>query len=141
MISFKDFILEFAYTQSFSLDKIEEQISPLTQHIFKIWLMPKSRDKNHWENEIAAILVKIDRFCNVKNNKRISAKTLNAKIAAELTDKSLTQDLNLVLRKYKLEKPENEEWLFELIRQFYKDLTQGLEQNLDTELFLLKIVK
>jgi hypothetical protein len=45
-------LLEMASERNYKLSKIESKNNTINEHIFKYYLMPNSRDRNHWLCEI-----------------------------------------------------------------------------------------
>lgn len=51
-MKFSQYILTEKYELKKGVEIIEGQIFQLAKHILKVWLIPVSRDYNHWINEI-----------------------------------------------------------------------------------------
>lgn len=92
---------EMPYNQSKGLEKIEDQTLQLTRHILKVWLMPKSRDFNHWITEIRNYLDLMDLGANVKTKRgRISHNALTKEYKNTVTEQRIKNALSYINSSY-----------------------------------------
>lgn len=64
-------IYEMALHRSEALKRIGDIDFMLAEHIFKILLLPDSRDQNHWRGEVKGALRKIRKLTKTKENKML----------------------------------------------------------------------
>ena len=102
-MGFADFILEMAYRKQASIEKIEDQISPLSQHIVKCWAMNDSESLEHWKREIRNIVNTMDSAANVKTKfGRLRAKEMFKEYAWHVSEKTLQNLLKKVEADYNI---------------------------------------
>lgn len=107
------------YYQSKGLEKIEDQIPQLTLHILKVWLMPDSRDYEHWIDEIANFLVIMDSGANVKTRRgRLSHNTIVKEYKALITEQRVKNAFNRINRSYEKSFKYNVKY-YNAVKKFY----------------------
>jgi hypothetical protein len=143
-LRFKDFVLEFAYESDKAIEKIEDLLPQLSLHILKIWLMPKSRDYDHWVKEVENWLNQISRFSRIKADSKIISKAKFQKEFGEYFDESEIENDLYLLRNYKFEKDIAPNVLSQKLQEFFEYLWDSISSkkfNLKKTMEFIKEVK
>lgn len=63
-------LFEMVLSRNSAWEKIENKSETINEHLFKVYLMPNSRDREHWLNEINDRFFEIQNRCLWKSNRR-----------------------------------------------------------------------
>ena len=126
-MGFANFIFEMAYKQDRAIEKIEDLLPQLSLHILKVWLMPESRDREHWIKEIENWLNLINRFSRVKNSRIISKSKFKKEFGGYFEIDEVEDNL-YILRHYKFEL-KSPKILSKRLKQFFDWLWESISSR------------
>lgn len=136
---FLDFLTENRDLQS-AINRIEDQIPQLSAHIIKVWVMPESRDFNHWINEIKNYTQIIDDSADVKTRFGRIRKTLMLKeLQQKLSVNRVTRYIRTIEDKYNIRIPGILE-IRDNLEALYNDFFDYIEKDSYEDRVILNLI-
>lgn len=131
-----------AYTQSKAIDMIQSNITELSLHCLKYWLLPNMRSRKHWlVDEILPRIIKFRDYSVVKTKKGTIAYDVYKKELSKFVNYDRVKDyIRTISLKYRLDfKSIDIEYYRNELEEFYDELWKELsEGRLDIDWFLNK---
>ena len=123
-MTFSEFLYEMAFPQSKALQKIEELLSQLSIHFLKCWIIPNSRNYNHWRGEIINFLGRINDYSRVKTKRGlIDRKNFDKEYKHTLELPWVDNLVDSVCLQYDIEREQGDtEHFAYILKRFYEDL-------------------
>lgn len=136
-------LFEMAYSRHEAWVKCDGLVTPLTERILKVLVMPSSTYVKHWTNEIYSYLSTMDKI--KPNSKRLSTGTYKEWLITkpEFSEADIQKDIADIQVKYPGEKVELYDGVFDdyqrVMRQLCVDLGQGVIDRAEVAKYLTEL--